>query len=114
MKEVRGAIWFQTSEDGTVTVGLTWDYIRQKLGECFHVMQADERQLIQNQPMLVLETNDGLETIKAPVSGTIVHFNWRARDFPDKLTEEETILIIKPTKQQQYNEKGEDHEMPRL
>jgi len=109
-KEILGSIWVQTSRDGMVSVGLTRDYIRQKLGECFHIMQADAGQLTLNQPMLVLETNDGLETIKSPVSGVIVHFNWRARDFPDKLTEEETILVIKPT-QQQHNKKGEHREM---
>lgn len=96
MKEIKGPIWYQTNKDGTVSIGLTNEYIQKRCSECFHIMQADLYEVAVNQPMLVLETNDGLDSIPSPVSGHVVNFNWRARDFPDKLTEEESILTIKP------------------
>lgn len=98
-KETRGPIWVQTNKDGTVSVGLTAEFVRSKMGECFHIMQADLDDVIINQPMLVFETNDGLESVKSPVTGSVLQFNRRAVDFPDKLTEEEVILTIRPKRQ---------------
>lgn len=94
--EVRGPIWIRTNKDGTVSVGLTAEFVRTKMGECFHIMQADVDDVVINQPMLVFETNDGLESVRSPVTGAILKFNRRAVDFPDKLTEEEAILTILP------------------
>lgn len=93
--EVRGPIWVRTNKDGTVSVGLTAQTIG-RMGECFHIMQADTEDVIEGQPMLVMETNDGLESIKSPVTGRVVVFNDRARDFPDKLTQDESILTLLP------------------
>lgn len=95
-KQILGSIWVQTNKDGTVSVGLTADFIRTKMGECFHIMQADKDDLVENQPMLVMETNDGLESVRSPVTGRILSFNRRAVDFPDKLKDSESILTILP------------------
>lgn len=96
MKTDLGKIWYETDERGVWKVGFTRRYIEQKLGECFHVMQADIKQAQVGLPLLVLETNDGIERIKSPVTGTVLEFNARARDFPDRLTDEETIVQILP------------------
>ena len=93
--ETRGPIWIRTNKDGTVSVGLTAQTIG-RMGECFHIMQADTEDVIQGQPMLVMETNDGLESVKSPVTGRVLVFNDKARDFPDKLKEEESILTLLP------------------
>lgn len=94
--EIRGPVWIRTNKDGTVSVGLTAQYIRDRACECFHIMQADTEEVWEGQPMLVMETNDGMETVKSPVTGRVLVFNDRARDFPDKLKEEESILTLLP------------------
>jgi|SRR5712664_2297847 len=96
MKENREPIWIETNPDGTVNVGLTHNFINQKLQECFHIIQADATDVKRNSPMLVLETNDGLESIKSPITGRILTFSDRARNFPDKLTEDDVIIKILP------------------
>lgn len=95
-RKILGSIWVQTNKDGTMSVGLTADFIRNKMGECFHIMQADKDDVIENQPMLVLETNDGLESVRSPITGRVLSFNRKAVDFPDKLNETESILTIMP------------------
>ena len=96
MKEYKEHIWIDTNKDGTVCVGLTQNFIETKLQECFHIMQADAQYLKKDGPMLVVETNDGLSSLKSPVTGRIIGFNDRARNFPDKLKEEDAILTILP------------------
>jgi glycine cleavage system H lipoate-binding protein len=96
MKEVNGNLWTETSPRGTLRIGFTQRFIEEKLGECFHVMQADLNKVVRGGPMLVIETNDGLENLKSPVTGSILVFNDRARNFPDRLKEEETILEVLP------------------
>ena len=94
MKEFYKDIWVDTQEDGTVKVGLTRNFIESKLTECFHIIQADAQEVRKGGPMLVVETNDGLSSLKSPVSGRIIRFNDRARNFPDKMTEDEVILVL--------------------
>lgn len=98
MKETRGNIWTETDNRGVVKVGFTRKYIEDRLGECFHVMQASQigQKLMKGDPMLVMETNDGLVNLKAPLSGILQVFNPKARDFPDRLDEEDTIVEIVP------------------
>ena len=96
MKEFIGNIWTETEPAGTVRIGFSRGFIEQRLGECFHVMQADSKFLRKGSPLLVIETNDGLESLKSPISGTIMSFNPKARNFPDRLTEEDMILHVIP------------------
>lgn len=79
-----------------VNIGFTRVFIDQKMMECFHVVQADVKNLMDKGPMLVIETNDGLESIKSPVTGTVRYFNPKARNFPDRLTEEDIIITVLP------------------
>lgn len=96
MKEKHGCLWVETNEDGTVNIGLTRDYIKQKLSDCFHIIQADSFAMVKNEPMFVVETIDDLECIDAPIDGKIMKFNTKAQDFPDKLTEEDVIIQLCP------------------
>jgi Glycine cleavage H-protein len=96
MKTIIGNIWTEVKESGLVKVGFTQQFIEQRLGECFHVMQADVRQVKKGEPMLVIETTDGLESLKAPLSGSIHFFNVKARNFPDRLNEEDLIMELLP------------------
>ena len=46
--------------------------------------------------MLVVETNDSLESVRAPITGQVKYFNHKARDFPDQLKETDVILTVAP------------------
>lgn len=96
MKTFTEEVWFETNKDGTISVGFTQDYIRRKMPECFHVVQADVKNVAKDTPMLVIETNDCLESVKAPITGRVKYFNHKARDFPDQLKEEDVILTVSP------------------
>jgi glycine cleavage system H lipoate-binding protein len=96
MKEYNGHLWTEPDKEGRVKIGFTKRFIEERLGECFHVMQADIKSVRKGSPMLVIETNDGLESLKSPLTGAILVFNAKARNFPDRLTEEDTILQVLP------------------
>ena len=98
MKQFKDDIWIDEREDGTINIGFRQDFIDRKLMECFHIVQADSKQVQENGPMFVIETNNSLESVKAPCTGRIIAFNSKARNFPDKLNENDVImtLSIKP------------------
>lgn len=96
MKTDHNLVWSETHADKSITIGFTKKCIDEKLTECFHVMQADAAQVREKGPMLVLETNDGLESIKSPFNGKVSYFNAKARNFPDRIVEEDIILTLRP------------------
>jgi hypothetical protein len=96
MKIDHNLVWSEVHADKSITIGFTKKCIDELLPECFHVMQADATTVREKGPMLVLETNDGLESIKSPFTGKISYFNSKARNYPDRLTTEDTILTILP------------------
>ena len=96
MKTYTEEMWYETNKDGTVSMGFTQAYINRKMPECFHVLQANVKNVNKDSPMLVVETNDSLESIKAPITGVVRHFNHKARDFPDQLKEADVILMVAP------------------
>lgn len=96
MKIMRDQVWTEEVKSGELNVGFTQRFINDKLPECFHVLQADSTHLFEGSPMLVIETNDGLESIKSPITGTVIMFNAKARNFPDRITEEDVILTVVP------------------
>jgi hypothetical protein len=96
MRESLGNIWTETDSRGVMRIGFSREYIETKLGECFHVMQADIKFARKGQPLLVLETNDACEKIKSPLTGTILMFNGKAANYPDRLTDEDVIVEVLP------------------
>src|SRR5579864_9391330 len=97
MKEYLGNVWTEVDARGVLRLGFTKQYIDERLGECFHVVPADVGNTTKGGSLLVLETNDGTSRIKSPISGTILVFSDKARNFPDRLTEEDVIIEILPT-----------------
>lgn len=91
-----GLIWSEDHADKSITIGFTQRCITEKLQECFHVLPADASEVREKGPLLVLETNDGLQSIKTPVAGKVAYFNPKARNFPDKLTDSDTIVTLFP------------------
>lgn len=96
MKTNHGLLWSEEHADKTITLGFTKTAIDNQLQECFHVFQADTKEVREKGPLLVLETNDGLQSIKAPFAGRVSYFNPKARNFPDRIKETDTILTLVP------------------
>lgn len=96
MKVNHGLIWSEEKEDKTIHFGFTKACIENKLQECFHVLLAETKEVREKGPLLVLETNDGVQSIKTPFAGVVSYFNTKARNFPDRLNEEEIIVTIVP------------------
>lgn len=98
MKQYRDEIWVDEQADGTINIGFSQSFINRKMAECFHVIQADTRKVEADGPLLVIESNDMLESLKSPTTGKVIYFNSKARNFPDKLTEEDVIISVMPPK----------------
>lgn len=96
MKTFNGNLWTETDKVGTVSIGLRQSYLEEKMQECFHILQADALNLKRGGPMMVIETNDGLESLKSPLTGRITFFNDKARNFPDRLVEDDVIFTVLP------------------
>jgi len=96
MKTFSGNIWQETDKAGVVSIGLRQTYLEEKMQECFHILQADAINLKKGGPMMVIETNDGLESLKSPLTGRITFFNDKARNFPDRLVEDDVIFTVLP------------------
>jgi glycine cleavage system H lipoate-binding protein len=96
MKTNYGDIWCETQPDGMMSIGFTKKCIEEKLCECFHILPADVGTAKLKQPLLVLETNDGVEAIPSPINGRIIIFSEKAKNFPDRMTEEDVVVSIEP------------------
>ncbi len=95
MKKVLGDIWIEEiPENGEIHCGFVQQFIDENLAECFHIVPADIAKTHKENPMLVVETNTGLQSINAPIDGHILFFNDKARDFPEQLVEEDVVLGI--------------------
>lgn len=95
MKEVLGNLWFtKDATNDSTNIGFTKQFIDERLSECFHVLMADTKIIKEKGPLLVLETNDGLEPVRSPLAGRIVFFNDKARNFPDRLLESDIIVSL--------------------
>lgn len=93
MKTISGNIWYE-QVGGRMAIGFTKQCLDEKLQECFHILPADAYSVKVQGPLMVLETNDGLESVRSPVAGRVLFFNDKARNFPDRLTEEDVIVEI--------------------
>lgn len=87
-------VWFNSKPDGRIDVGFQQKYINEKLQEVFHVLPANQSKIEKNTPILVLESNDGLEKIVSPFAGRFVSFSDKARNFPDRLKESDVVLTL--------------------
>ena len=90
-----GRLWVE-KRDTDYAVGFT----RQFLGElegCWHMLPAanTKTEIKEKQPLVAVETNDGLFSLPSPVSGIIAFFDNKAMNFPEKLTDEDIVCTIK-------------------
>ena len=97
MKETSkdGRIWFE--KKGTeVNIGFTSSLLSE-LDDCWHLLPAasNKQEIRENQPLLSVETNDGLFSVPTPVSGIITFFDNKAMNFPQKLTTDDVVCVVK-------------------
>ena len=90
-----GKLWVE-QRDKHFAVGFT----RQFLGEldgCWHMLPAagQKTEIKEKQPLIAVETNDGLFSLPSPVSGIIAFFDNKPMNFPEKLTEDDVVCTIK-------------------
>lgn len=97
-----GKTWFKKNEDGSTEIGLTASFLND-LDGCWHMMQAcsTKVEVKEEQPLLSVETNDGLFSVTAPVTGVISFFANEALNFPDKVKEDTVVAVMKPYKKEE-------------
>lgn len=97
-----GRTWFKKNEDGSTEIGLTASFLND-LDGCWHMMAAasTRTEVKEEQPLLSVETNDGLFSVTAPVAGVISFFAHEALNFPDKVKEDTVVAIMKPYKKEE-------------
>ena len=107
-----GKLWVE-QRDKHFAVGFT----RQFLGEldgCWHMLPAasQKTEIKEKQPLVAVETNDGLFSLPSPISGVIAFFDNKAMNFPEKLTDEDVVCTIKDAEAVRAEEKDiqERHE----
>jgi glycine cleavage system H lipoate-binding protein len=89
----KNQIWFEQN-DNVVTVGFTRQFL-ELMGECWHIVPANMERFRAHAPLMVVETNDSLISIKSPVAANFTSFNAKAQNFPDQLTEDDVILEMR-------------------
>ena len=95
-----GRLWYETKE-GETRIGFTEEFLQQ-MQDCFHIVPGKQRTTIrQDGPLMAIETNECLFSIRAPVSGIITFFNTKAQDFPEKLTVDEVVCVLSEKKKEQ-------------
>lgn len=88
----KNEIWFK-EEGNIVLVGFTSSFLDQ-LDGCWQILPATRRMFKKNAPLLTVETNDGLYSVSAPFSGTLMDISQQAQNFPDQLTEDSVVMTI--------------------
>lgn len=87
----KNQIWFEKDGD-IVRVGFTNNFLAQ-MDECWHILPAG-KQVKEKDPLMAVETNDGLLSIRSPATGYIMDFSDKAMNFPDKLTAEDVVVCV--------------------
>lgn len=87
-------IWMNKKPNGQVDIGFQQTYISEHLQEAFHILPASHGKIESGAPMMVVESNDGLENIHSPFVGRFVNFSDKARNFPDRLKETDVVLTL--------------------
>jgi glycine cleavage system H lipoate-binding protein len=117
----KNQIWFQ-KEGNLVKVGFTANFL-ESLSECWHILPASTGLIREKDPLMAVETNDALLSIRSPAEGVVLNFNNKAMNFPDKLGAEDIILMINtdtkekvatPSTSRRSNEGGGLLDEPRL
>lgn len=115
MKETSkdGRIWFE--KKGTeVNIGFT-SALLGELDDCWHMLPAasNKQEIKENQPLLSVETNDGLFSVATPVAGIITFFDNKAMNFPQKLTTDDVVCVVKDAEEVRKQKAAADEELRR-
>lgn len=108
-----GKLWFRTNANGHVEVGFTGEFLGE-LDGCWHMLPAagQKTEIKEQQPLVAVETNDGLFSLPSPVSGIITFFDNKAMNFPEKLDTDQVVCVVKDAEAIRAEEKRirEEHE----
>jgi hypothetical protein len=88
----KNQIWFE-QQDNVVKVGFTKSFL-EGLDQCWHILPANMGRFREHSPLMVIETNDALVSVKSPVSAHFSQWSDKAQNFPDQLTEDDVVLEI--------------------
>lgn len=115
MKETSkdGRVWFE--KKGTeIQMGFTPQMLGE-LDDCWHLLPAasNKQEIRENQPLLSVETNDGLFSVPTPVSGIITFFDNKAMNFPQKLTTDDVVCVVKDAEEVRRQKAAADEELRR-
>ena len=115
MKETSkdGRVWFE--KKGTeIQIGFTANLLSE-LDDCWHLLPAasNKQEIRENQPLLSVETNDGLFSVPTPVSGIITFFDNKAMNFPQKLTTDDVVCVVKDAEEVRRQKAAADEELRR-
>lgn len=94
-KVVVDKIWFM-KDKGTIQVGFNKSFLRElSEGSCWHIMPANNRRVKEKLPLLTVESSDELVSIPSPVSANVYSFSDKARNFPEKLNEDDVVIELR-------------------
>lgn len=115
MKETSkdGRVWFE--KKGTeIQIGFTANLLSE-LDDCWHLLPAasNKQEIRENQPLLSVETNEGLFSVPTPVSGIITFFDNKAMNFPQKLTTDDVVCVVKDAEEVRKQRAAADEELRR-
>ena len=91
--DAKGQVWFE-QEGNRIKLGLTRNFLSTVLEECWHIIPAYREKIVKGAPLLTIETNDSLISVLSPVSGRVRGWEQRACDFPDQLSEDDTLITV--------------------
>lgn len=89
-------IWYETETDGTINVGFTRQFLMENMPECFHILPAHNNEVTIRGPLFAIETCSGLKSIRSPFKGIISNFSSAARNFPDRIKEDDIVATVLP------------------
>ena len=100
-----GKLWVE-KRDKDLAIGFTASFLSE-LDGCWHMLPAagQKTEIKEKQPLVAVETNDGLFSLPSPVSGIIAFFDNKAMNFPEKLTDEDVVCTIKDAEMVKAEEK---------
>lgn len=94
-----GELWSSETQTGNVQLGFTQSFLNKHQQECWHIIPQLGK-VKKGMVLMSLETNDGLVPVKAPFDGDIVTFENDALNFPEKLTEDTGVIVLRLQKEE--------------
>lgn len=103
----KNQIWFEQNEQGVTRIGFTRSFL-DGMDQCWHILPAGRGKFREKSPLMVVETNDSLISILAPIAGNFGEWSTKAQNFPNKLTEDDVVIELRKERTVQIDPVEED------